>query len=247
MATIAETEQWEDGIYQLETTDPVEGGTNGIDNTPHKHLANRTLWLKAQIEALAQSLSIVDANTLQGKTVSDIQTLIINAITNGAGAAYDTLLELQQEIQANDNDITGILYSISLRLTNIVEDTTPQLGGSLDGDGNYIKDVWYNQLADVTVSTGTHTIYFSDGNRKKITAGGNFTIAFGGVSANQNVYIIEAVNWGAYTITFPAGLKVEDGALPEFTVSGTDLIAIEVDKNGTYTLSVIAQNIGVIV
>ncbi len=122
-----------------------------------------------------------------------------------------------------------------------------KLGGAFNGDGNYIKDVWYNQLADVTVSTGTHTIYFSDGNRQKITAGGSFTLAFGGISANQNVFVIEAVNWGAYTITFPAGLKVEDGALPAFTASGTDLIAIEVDKNGTYTLSVIAQNIGVIV
>jgi len=146
----------------------------------------------------------------------------------------------------NMADQQDLSEALDLKLGNLVEDETPQLGGALDGQGNYIKDVWYKQENDVTVSTGTRTIYFSTGNRQKITAGGNFTIAFGGVSANQNVYIIEAVNWGAYTITFPANLKADNGALPAFTVSGTDLIAIEVDKNFAYTLSVIAQNIGVV-
>lgn len=46
MADIEELEQWDDGVYQLETTDPVEGGADGVDNLPHKHLANRTVWLK---------------------------------------------------------------------------------------------------------------------------------------------------------------------------------------------------------
>ena len=47
MAYIQEQSQWDDGIYQLEITDPVGGGPDGIDNRPHKHLANRSLWLKA--------------------------------------------------------------------------------------------------------------------------------------------------------------------------------------------------------
>ncbi|PLY08406.1 MAG: hypothetical protein C0625_02125 [Arcobacter sp.] len=50
MADIEELEQWEDGVYQLETTDPVEGGADGVDNKPHKHLANRTVYLKSKLE-----------------------------------------------------------------------------------------------------------------------------------------------------------------------------------------------------
>jgi hypothetical protein len=46
MANINEAEQWDTGVYQLETTDPVQGGADGVDNLPHKHLANRTIWLK---------------------------------------------------------------------------------------------------------------------------------------------------------------------------------------------------------
>lgn len=45
MPNIEVLEQWDD-IYQLETTDPVQGGADGVDNLPHKNLANRTLWLK---------------------------------------------------------------------------------------------------------------------------------------------------------------------------------------------------------
>lgn len=46
MANIEVLEQWDEGIYQLETTDPVQGGADGVDNLPHKNLANRTEWLK---------------------------------------------------------------------------------------------------------------------------------------------------------------------------------------------------------
>ena len=35
MANLTETNRWEAGIYQLETSDPVMGGPNGIDNRAH--------------------------------------------------------------------------------------------------------------------------------------------------------------------------------------------------------------------
>lgn len=54
MANIEEIEGWDEGIYQLETIDPVEGGADGVDNAPHKNLANRTQWLKAQMLTLSE-------------------------------------------------------------------------------------------------------------------------------------------------------------------------------------------------
>ena len=50
MANVAESPFWESGIYQLETADPVMGGENGIDNIQAKQLANRTTWLKQQLD-----------------------------------------------------------------------------------------------------------------------------------------------------------------------------------------------------
>ncbi len=45
MANLTESSTWEAGIYQLETTDPVIAGADGISNTQAKQLANRTKYL----------------------------------------------------------------------------------------------------------------------------------------------------------------------------------------------------------
>ncbi|HDX9922826.1 TPA: tail fiber protein, partial [Escherichia coli] len=52
-----ETEKWEENIYQLETSDPVLGGADGISNRAPRQLANRTKWLKKKTEEAAQSLA----------------------------------------------------------------------------------------------------------------------------------------------------------------------------------------------
>ncbi|HDR8943572.1 TPA: hypothetical protein QDA71_000537 [Burkholderia vietnamiensis] len=53
---LVEREKWEDGIYQLEESDPVIGGPDGIDNLQAKQLANRTVYLRAAIEKTSASL-----------------------------------------------------------------------------------------------------------------------------------------------------------------------------------------------
>lgn len=52
MASVQETPSYDAGIYQIETTDPVLGGPNGIANAQAKGLANRTAFLKQQIDQL---------------------------------------------------------------------------------------------------------------------------------------------------------------------------------------------------
>lgn len=52
MANLPESSVWETGIYQLEETDPVQGGANGIDNQQGKQLANRTVYLKGLVDSL---------------------------------------------------------------------------------------------------------------------------------------------------------------------------------------------------
>lgn len=50
MANLNEEAQWVNGIYQLERTDPVEAGTDGISNRQAQQLANRTQHLKVWLE-----------------------------------------------------------------------------------------------------------------------------------------------------------------------------------------------------
>ncbi len=73
MANLKEENKWEEGIYQLEVTDPVVGGIDGISNKQAKQLANRTKFLKESIDTLADGKlgkeeTAVDSQKLDGKT-----------------------------------------------------------------------------------------------------------------------------------------------------------------------------------
>ena len=61
MANVTEQSLWEVGVYQIETSDPVIGGANGIANRQALQLANRTLWLKDQVSGLGTGKQPVDA------------------------------------------------------------------------------------------------------------------------------------------------------------------------------------------
>ncbi|MGM3168946.1 gp53-like domain-containing protein [Dickeya chrysanthemi] len=57
MAELTEKTEWVDGIYQLETSDPVMGGPGGISNRQANQLANRTAYLKQQQEQTGNALN----------------------------------------------------------------------------------------------------------------------------------------------------------------------------------------------
>ena len=54
MANLSEFSVYEPGVYQLERADVVDAGVggDGIANQQAKQLANRTKWLKGQVDAL---------------------------------------------------------------------------------------------------------------------------------------------------------------------------------------------------
>lgn len=54
MANLTLTRQWVENIYQLETSDPVMGGPDGVDNRQAKELGARTNWLKDQLDTINQ-------------------------------------------------------------------------------------------------------------------------------------------------------------------------------------------------
>ena len=88
MANLNETAQWETGIYQLETSDPVMGGPDGIDNRQAKQLANRTLWLKNQTEVLQTATA--------GKAASATAVTAGNGLTGGGNLTASRTISLGQ-------------------------------------------------------------------------------------------------------------------------------------------------------
>lgn len=73
MANLSEISRWEAGIYQWETSDPVQGGPNGIDNRPTRELANRTRWLYDELGRVKARMD--DPNFYKSITVSDSKAL----------------------------------------------------------------------------------------------------------------------------------------------------------------------------
>lgn len=99
MANLNETAQWETGIYQLETSDPVMGGPDGIDNRQAKQLANRTLWLKNQTEAANRTIEDLGNNAValtSEQTITGAKTFQadIKASASTAHAAADRYIRL---------------------------------------------------------------------------------------------------------------------------------------------------------
>lgn len=55
MANVKETPVWEPGVYQIEYTDKVRGGEDGISNVQGKQLANRTAYLKKRADQVDEA------------------------------------------------------------------------------------------------------------------------------------------------------------------------------------------------
>ncbi|MDP3327219.1 hypothetical protein [Parvibaculum sp.] len=58
MANQPEEAVYDEGVYQIEITDPVQGALGGLDNKPLLNLANRTAWLKQHVDALESGSNI---------------------------------------------------------------------------------------------------------------------------------------------------------------------------------------------
>ncbi len=105
MANLKETAQWEAGIYQLETSDPVMGGADGVDNRQAKQLGNRTLWLKGEVEDIKDMLA--------GRTAAatDKKAGIVKLINTLTSTATDTALTAAQGKVLNEK-IDAILAQL---------------------------------------------------------------------------------------------------------------------------------------
>ncbi|POG02235.1 hypothetical protein BGP82_12870 [Pseudomonas putida] len=133
MADLPESVDWTAGIYQLETSDPVLGGPDGIDNLQAKQLANRTRWLKDKTEQIDEALALkasLDSPAITGNPTAPTQgagnnsTRLANtafvqaaiaALVASSPAALDTLNELAAALGNDPNFATTITNALALK------------------------------------------------------------------------------------------------------------------------------------
>ena len=167
MANVKEEKTWEEGIYQLEVTDPVVGGIDGISNKQAKQLANRTSYLKEQFENNKSSMNTILATKRNvtdsySKTQTDEKFLKIGDYGLG-GADNMPILNNLDDFTTK----TGIYRTIEDRTTGTPPSTWPKVRHSSviveRVDQNWIKQtmtyidsenmplVWYRTNKSNTV------------------------------------------------------------------------------------------------
>ncbi|WES88048.1 gp53-like domain-containing protein [Dickeya fangzhongdai] len=115
MAELTEKTEWVDGIYQIETSDPVMGGPGGISNRQANQLANRTAYLKQQAEqtgnALTQHATAANPHSQYAPLVSPALTGVPTAPTAGFGVNTLQIANMAA-LQAAKSALAGV-YSVS--------------------------------------------------------------------------------------------------------------------------------------
>lgn len=231
MADLPESNEWTTGIYQLETSDPVLGGPEGIDNLQAKQLANRTRWLKDKTESLGVDLAgkATKATTLGGygitdaftkpETTSAIQQAIASLVASSP-AALDTLKELADALGNDPNFATTITAQIASKAAKAT---------TLNGYG--ITDA-YNKV-DTEYLIGQAVLPFAK--KASTLAGYGITDAF--TQAQTNTAIQAAVT--ALVASSPAALDTLKelatalGNDPNFATTMTNALAGKAAKATT--------------
>lgn len=125
---------------------------------------------------------------------------------------------------------------------SIVEDTSPQLGGELDGQDNTasainLKDIGWIHKAHGDTSGADIAIDLNDGNYHSMTISTDaVTMSFTNwVATDELQYVLmKVVNGASQTLNWPAAVDYEGGAVAwTFSTSGTDFVLAWTDDGGT--------------
>lgn len=185
MANLPETPQWEEGIYQIEVSDPVLGGPDGISNRQGKQLASRTLYLKQQVENggtdLAKHIAAADPHTQYAPKASPTFTgtptaptpansdnskklatteFVAKALAALAGSApetLDTLKELADALGNDPNFATTVLNKLAEKLAK------DQNGADIPDPALFVKNLGLG-----TTGQGTDNMLFNGPDGLKI-------------------------------------------------------------------------------
>ncbi len=223
MANLPETPQWEEGIYQIEVSDPVLGGPDGISNRQGKQLASRTLYLKQQVEKggseLATHIAAADPHTQYAPKASPTFTgtptaptpansdnskklatteFVAKALAALAGSApetLDTLKELADALGNDPNFATTVLNKLAEKLAK------DQHGADIPDPALFVKNLGLGTASKRNVGTGENQIpdmgAFASGSGWFRLPGG-YIVQFGTFSGNTTRFIS-----GHFPIPFP--------------------------------------------
>ena len=229
MANLVEVSQWDVGIYQLETSDPVMGGANGVDNVQAKQLANRTTWLKAQISTLNDGKQTKDA------TLTALSGVVVSA---------------DKMLYATGADTFAVTPLTSF-IRTLLDDTTAQAARSTLGAAPIDSPTFTGTPAAATAADGTNTTQVATtafvqsavgGYLSKAVTGGTVTLTE--LESSNPVIALTGTLTSNLTVILPTTVKrlwaVYNATAGAFTVTmklvtGTGVAVAQGKRNLVYT------------
>ncbi|WP_407339980.1 hypothetical protein [Dickeya ananatis] len=174
MAELTETISWVDGIYQLETSDPVMGGPGGISNRQANQLANRTAYLKQQAEqtgnALTQHATAANPHPQYAPLASPALTGVPTAPTASFGTTSTQIANMFALHAAKfslsgvnsvtgSNTLTPAAAGSLVYMTGSSTFTTTLPPGDVVALGQTIQFVNYSTTSQTIATSGANIIY----------------------------------------------------------------------------------------
>ena len=133
---------------------------------------------------------------------------------------------------------SGVVSVDSNVLSNVSEDTTPQLGGDLDGQANDITDVILDdygvQGSNIgSIGGGTQDLDLEAAHAFRCTVDTSTTTFTFSNPKTYTGFILELTNGGSQTVNWPASVDWAGGTAPTLTTSGVDILSFTTFDGGT--------------
>lgn len=211
-----------------ETVTGVVSGSNlvscvrGVEGTAQSHAAGavvEVLFTAADWQSVMDAILVQHLQTGQHGDVCATSLEVTGATTAQQITSASTVTA--SDVVAN---------SVTARTTN----ANLTLAGNGTGDAEtttghkFDTEAYFDAKVDDGNSGATDTIDWTTGNKHKSTLSESCTFTFTAPSGPANL-ILEAVNFGAFTPTWPASVKWPGGTEPTWTASGTDIVAFYYD------------------
>lgn len=152
-----------------------------------------------------------------------------------------TIIATGSEINYLSGVTDNIQEQIGSRITEVSDDTTPQLGGALDAQDNNVTGVGrvsFTQELDNGSKTTDFTVDFSTDQKQKATLTANtITLTLDTTSVGVANYTLKLVNGGLATLTWASesgSIYWPSGTEPALTSSGTDIVSFYFDGTDWY-------------
>lgn len=221
-------------LAQASATHNSLSGRSSVDSHPASSI---TFTPTGDIQAIDVQSAIAELDTEKSSTSHDHASITGNAATATSAATLTTTRNIALSGDVSGNADFDGSQNITI-ITTVSDDSHSHSNYVLSTNGTAtgltLTQTKSVQATDQSAGSGTVTLDYANSDYFKVTATGSISIALSNLPVGYVASItLKCVDFGAYTITWPSGIKWSSGAAPAMTSSGVDFISFIKDASET--------------